>query len=100
MAYIRDEALDRFTDEQLLQMVKECMDELGIAYKEGPGDWSGCLGLDPGDFEVPDPVETFTIRTCASRSPSYRSPSPKIGGFNLTFSTVWEEETAPVPSVA
>lgn len=100
MAYVRDETLSNFTDEELLAIVKKNLDELGIAYEEGPGDWSGFLGLDPSDFEAPDPVETFTIRTYAPRSPSYRSRSPKIGDLNLTFSIVWEGEPAPVPSVA
>lgn len=100
MAYIREETLGNFTDEELLQMVRESMDELGIAYEEGPGDWSGFLGLDPSDFEVPDPIETFTIRSYAPRSPSYRSRSPKVGDLNLTLSIDWEGENVPVPCVA
>lgn len=99
MAYIREETLDNFTEEELLQMFKDSLDELGIAYEEGPGDWGDFLRLDPADFEAPDPIEAFTIRTYAPRSPSYRSRSPKIGDFKLTFSSGWGEETAPVPSV-
>lgn len=44
---IREDNLDKFTDEELIQMVKESMDELGIAYEEGPGGWGNFLPLDP-----------------------------------------------------
>lgn len=84
MAYIRDETLDKFTDEQILQMVTECMDELGIPYEEGPGDWSGCLGLDPAaDFDVAagtsgeseDSGESWTYEGQTERYTLWRQPS-------------------------
>lgn len=100
MAYVREETLDKFTDEELLEMVKKNLDDLGIAYEERPGGFGAFLPLDPSDFEAPDPIEAFTIRTYAPRSPSYRSRSPKVGDLNLTFSIDWEGENVPAPCVA
>lgn len=50
----REETIDQFTDEELLLMFKENLDELGIAYEEGPGDWEGFLHLSPSDFYEDD----------------------------------------------
>lgn len=44
---IREDNLDKFTDDELLEIVKKNLGELGIAYKEGPGGWGNFLPLDP-----------------------------------------------------
>lgn len=73
MAYVRDETLDKFTDEQLLQIVKECLDELNIPYEEGPGDWSGFLGIEPSDFDTEETEEDYTIQSRSSGRGRYRA---------------------------
>lgn len=55
MPYMRDESLNKFTDDELLQMVKEELDKLGISYEEGPctseEDWRDLFILDPKVFD-------------------------------------------------
>lgn len=62
MAYVREETLGNFTDEELIEIVKRNLDKLGIPYEEGPGDWTGFLGLDPADLDdMEEPEECHTI---------------------------------------
>lgn len=77
MAYIRDETLDNFTDEELLEIVKRNLDKLGIPYEEGPGDWSGFLGLDPADFDTEEYEESYTIQTRTQDRDQYRAKVPE-----------------------
>lgn len=88
MAYIREETIGRFTDEELLQMFKESLDELGIAYEEGPGDWSGFLGLDPADFDAGEYEESYTIQTRPSGHGRYRAKAPAGLTFNVDSSAL------------
>lgn len=46
---IREETLDKFTKQQLIDMVKEEADKLGIAYEDKPG--GGLIMLDPSMFD-------------------------------------------------
>lgn len=54
MSYIRKSVVDTLTDEELLQMVKSGLDELGIPYEEKPGGFGPDLMLDPSIFETED----------------------------------------------
>lgn len=76
MAYVREETIGRFTDEELLRMFKESLDELGIAYEEGPGDWSDFLYLDPADFDTEEYEESYTIQTRSADRSRYCVQAP------------------------
>ena len=52
MGYIREETIGNFTDEELLQMVKDGLDELSIAYEEKPGGLGNFLRLDPAEIYI------------------------------------------------
>lgn len=92
MAYVRKETVGNFSEEELLQMVKDSLEELGIAYEEKPGGFGEGPFLDPGVFDEVEYVETFTIRTCASRSPFYRPQGPITYDLELPFTNTWEED--------
>lgn len=85
MAYVREETINRFTDEELIQMFRQSLDELGIAYEEGPGDWSGFLRLDPADFDAEECEESYTIQTSPSGRGRYRVKAPADYHVGLTF---------------
>lgn len=84
MAYVREETLDKFTDEQLLQMVKESLDELGITYEEGPGGFGDFLPLDPADFDNEENEESYTIQVRPTDSSRYCAQAPMDYHFDVT----------------
>lgn len=51
MDFIREEAIGNFTREELIKMVKDCLEELKIAYEEKPGGFGGLIELDPSVFD-------------------------------------------------
>lgn len=61
MAYIREETVGRFTKEELLQLVKNNLDELGIPYEEKPGGFGPGRLLDPDVFQSVERTETLTL---------------------------------------
>lgn len=66
MGYVCEETLDRFTDEELLQIVKKNLDALGIDYEERPGGFGDFLPLDPTDIEYwEEHEESYTLKNRA-----------------------------------
>lgn len=51
MASIREETVGNFSDEELLKMVKDNLDALGIPYEDGPGGFGDVLSITPEIFE-------------------------------------------------
>lgn len=47
----REETVGNFSEEKLLQMVKDNLDALGIPYENGPGGFGGLLPITPEIFE-------------------------------------------------
>lgn len=111
MTYVREETLGNFSEEELLRMFKESLDELGIAYEEIPEgsdaahegaleDWSGFLGLDPSDFEPEEEyAESYTIQKRASGRDHYQRKDSVSYAMGLTIDPVgdhiWEDGPAP-----
>lgn len=100
MAYIREETLDKFTDEELLEIVKKNLDDLGIAYEERPGGFGAFLPLDPADFEPEEEyAESYTIQKRVSGRDHYqrRDSVPYVMGLILdpAGDHIWEDGPAP-----
>lgn len=86
MAYVREETLDKFTDEELLQIVKKNLDDLGIAYEEGPGGFGDFLPLDPADVEPwKENERSYMLQTCPTGRGQYRVKAPADYYFGLTI---------------
>lgn len=47
MNHVREETVESFSKENLLKMIKENLDELGVAYREEPGGFGGNFSRDP-----------------------------------------------------
>lgn len=91
MAYIRKETVGNFTKAELLQMVKENLDELGIAYEEKPGGFGGNFFLDPSTFKTVDCTESATI-TASTSCRRYRPQNLIPCDLNLSFTSIWSED--------
>ena len=92
MAYIRKETVGSFSEAELLQMVKENLDELGIAYEEKPGGFGESFLLNPNIFESLDCVESATITTSTYRR-RYRPQNAISYNLKLSFThNTWSED--------
>lgn len=69
---MRKETVNEFSTNELLQMVKESLDELDIPYEEAPGGFGPGKLLDPAVFDLVDYSGVYTIKTYAPRSRAYR----------------------------
>lgn len=85
MAYVREETLDKFTDEELLQIVKKNLDDLGIAYEEGPGGFGDFLPLNPADVEPWEGHGRYFLQTRPMGRDQYRVKTPADYNFGLTI---------------
>lgn len=47
---VRESTLDKFTTEELVAIVKEECDKLGISWEDKPGGFNGLLRIDPADL--------------------------------------------------
>lgn len=97
MSYIRKSVVDTLTDEELLQMVKSGLDELGIPYEEKPGGFGPDLMLDPSIFEMEDLSDQFVLTEYTTKDTDYCPPqigkcksiaisSSMFGEYNIQFS--------------
>lgn len=71
MEYMRKKTVSNFSKEQLLQMVKECLNELDIPYAEEPGGFGVEKLLDPTVLDAAS-LEIFTIRMDTVKELDYR----------------------------
>ena len=94
MTYIREETVGSFTEAELLKMVKENLDKLGIAYEEKPGGFGGSFFLDPSIFMPLDCTESVTVTTNTSYR-RYRPQNSITCDLELSFThTTWSEDRA------
>lgn len=77
MSYIRKSVVDTLTDEELLQLVKSGLDELGIPYEEKPGGFGPGPMLDPSIFDAKNVAEQFTLEDYASQVSHYQHQKAK-----------------------
>ncbi len=107
MSYIRKETFSDFPKEQLLQMVKECLNELDIPYEEKPGGFGVERLIDPDVFESMD-LETFTLEACSPWETAYdpqgslpnRSVLPGFPGFPDFPDYAWDKDVEEQVSLA
>ena len=86
MAYVREETLDRFTGEELLQIVKKNLDALGIDYEENPGGFGDFLPLDPADIKYWEEYEeSYMLKNRALGRDQYQAKVPADYDFVLTI---------------
>jgi len=88
------ETVNEFSTDELLQMVKESLDELGIPYEEAPGGFGPGKLLDPAVFDLADYSEMYTIKTYAPRSRVYRVSRSDRFSYG-PFSSDVPEQTSP-----
>lgn len=91
MAYIRKETIGNFTEAELLQMVKENLDELGIAYEEKAGGFGDNFFLDSSIFEALDWTQSATITASISRR-RYRPQDSIPCDLKMSFTSIWSED--------
>lgn len=91
MANIRKETVGSFTEADLLKMVKENLDELGIAYEEKPGGFDGNFFLDPNIFDTLSCTESVTITTNTSHR-RYRPQNSITCDLELSYTHTWSED--------
>lgn len=91
MVYIRKETIGNFTEAELLQMVKENLDELGIAYEEKAGGFGGNFFLDQSVFATSDWTQSATITASTSRR-RYRPQGSIPCDLKLSFTSTWSED--------
>lgn len=91
MAEVRKGVTENFTEEELLRMVKENLDKLGIMYEEKPGGFGDSFFLDPGIFEPVNCTESVKIITSVSHR-HYRPPNPVSCDLKLSFADTWSED--------
>lgn len=71
MSKVRNETVNHFSKEELLQLVKDNLDQLGIAYEDKPGGFGPGPLLDPQVFDLVDYSE-YTIRKAPFRHSTYQ----------------------------
>ena len=91
MAYIREETVGSFTEAELLKMVKENLEKLGIAYEEKPGGFDGNFFLDPNIFKPLDCTESVTLITNTYHR-RYRPQNSITCDLELSFTHTWSED--------
>lgn len=77
MSYIRKSVVDTLTDEELLQLVKSGLDELGIPYEEKPGGFGPGPMLNPSIFDAKSMTEQFALEDYAFQTLCYQHQKVK-----------------------
>lgn len=78
MALIREETVQNYSDSELLQMVRETLEEMGLPYEEKPGGFGFDKLMAPGDGVLNEELfigwtEMHTIETPAIDGIPYSS---------------------------
>jgi hypothetical protein len=80
MPKVRKENINHFSKEELLQLVKDHLDQLGIAYEGKPGGFGPGPLLDPQVFDLVDYSE-YTIK----KAPFHRSTYQPGNHVNFSY---------------